>query len=102
MFLSCKGSTGKSLAGHLLRGGNRLEEGVQPARRGCAWAINPGGLYCDRIVHKPDFRPWSRSVFMWGYLGFLWALIRLGLVSEDVETKVMVLTVIDRTTSLSV
>ena len=39
MFLSCKGSFGKSLAGHLLRDGNRLEEGVQPARRGHAWAF---------------------------------------------------------------
>ena len=44
MFLSCKGSVGKSLDGHLLRDGSWLEEGVQPARRGCAWTINPGGL----------------------------------------------------------
>ena len=36
MFLSCERSVGKSLAGHLLKDGNRLEEGVQPARRGCA------------------------------------------------------------------
>ena len=28
MFLSYKGSTEKSLAGHLLKDGNRLEEGV--------------------------------------------------------------------------
>ena len=81
MFLSCKESVGKSLAGYIFRDDNRVEEGVQPARRGCAWAINPGGLCCDRVVHKPDFRPWSRSVFVWGYLGLLWALICLGLLS---------------------
>ena len=46
MFLSCERSAGKSLAGHLLRDGSRLEEGVQPAIRGRAWAINLGGLYC--------------------------------------------------------
>ena len=28
MFLNCKGSAGKSLAGHLLRDGSRLEEGM--------------------------------------------------------------------------
>ena len=28
MFLSCKGSVGKSFVGHLLRDGNRLEGGV--------------------------------------------------------------------------
>ena len=89
MFLSCKGSAGKSLAGYLLRDGSRLEEGMQPAKRGCARAINPGGLCCDRIVHKPDFKPWSRSVFMWGYLGLFWDLICLGLLSGDARPKAM-------------
>ena len=46
MFLSCERSAGKSLADHLLKDDNRLEKGVQPARRECAWAINPGGLCC--------------------------------------------------------
>ena len=90
MLLSCKGSVGKSLASHILRDNSRLEEGVQPSRRGHAWAINPGGLNCDRIAHRPDFRPWSRSVFVWGYLGLLWSLIRLGLLSGDVWPKSMV------------
>ena len=36
----------ESLADHLLKDDNRLEEGVQPAIRGRAWAINPGGLCC--------------------------------------------------------
>ena len=36
MFLSCKGSAGKSLADHVLRNGSRLEEDVQSARRGRA------------------------------------------------------------------
>ena len=39
MFLSYKGLVGKSLVGHLLRDGSRLEEGVQPIRRGHAWAF---------------------------------------------------------------
>ena len=39
MFLSCKGSVGISLVDHLLRDGNRLEEGVQSARRGHVWAF---------------------------------------------------------------
>ena len=34
MFLSYERLAGKSLVGHLLRDGSRLEEGVQPARRG--------------------------------------------------------------------
>ena len=46
MFLSCERSARKSLVGHLLKDDNRLEEGVQPPRRGRAWAINPGGLCC--------------------------------------------------------
>ena len=46
MFLSCERSAEKSLAGHLLKDSNRLEEGVQPAKRGRAWAINPEGLCC--------------------------------------------------------
>ena len=46
MFFSYERSYGKSLADHLLKDGNRLEKGVQPARRGCIWAINPGGLCC--------------------------------------------------------
>ena len=52
MFLSCERSAGKSLAGHLLKDDNRLEEGVQPARRGCAWVINPGGLCC--LLDSPE------------------------------------------------
>ena len=39
MFLNCKGSARKSLAGHLLRDDSRLEEDVQPARRRHAWAF---------------------------------------------------------------
>ena len=46
MFLSCERSARKSLADHLLRDSSRLEEGVQLAIRGRAWAINPGGLCC--------------------------------------------------------
>ena len=84
------GSFGKSLAGHLLIEGSRLEEGVQPARRGRAWVINLGGLSYDRIVHKPDFKPWSRPMFIWGYLGLLWALIRMGLLNGDARPKAMV------------
>ena len=81
----------KSLADHLLRDDSGLKEGVQPARKGLAWAISPRGLCCDRIVYKPYFKPWSRSVFVWGYLGLLWALIHLGLLSGDVGPKAMVL-----------
>ena len=36
MFLNCKGSAGKSLAGHLLRDGSRPKEDLQLARRGHA------------------------------------------------------------------
>ena len=90
MFFSCKGSARKSIDDHLLRDGSRLEEGVQPSRKGRAWAINPGDLCYDRIAHKSDFRPWSRSVFVWGYLGLIWALIRLDLLSGDVGPKAMV------------
>ena len=39
MFLNCKGTTKKSLAGHLLRDGNILKEDVQPARRERAQAF---------------------------------------------------------------
>ena len=46
MFLSYERLVGKSLTGHLLKDNNWLEEGVQPARRGRAWEINPGGLCC--------------------------------------------------------
>ena len=90
MFLSCERSTRKSLAGHLLKDGSQLEEGMQPTRKGRAWAINPGGLYYDQIAHEPDFRPWSRFMFVWGYLGLLWALIRLGLLNGDAWPKAMV------------
>ena len=89
MFLSCKGSTEKSLADYLLRDDSRLKEGVQPAKRGCARAINPGGICCDQIFHKPDFKLWSRSMFVWGYLGLLWVLICLGLLSGDARPKSM-------------
>ena len=34
MFLSYERSAGKSLADHFLKDDNRLEKGVQPARRG--------------------------------------------------------------------
>ena len=43
MFLSCKGSTRKSLADHFLRDDSRLEEGVQPARRGHTLAFAVSG-----------------------------------------------------------
>ena len=88
--MSCVGSFGKSLAGHLLREGSWLEEGVQPARRGRAWVINLGDLCYDRIVHKPDFKSWSRPMFIWGYLGLLWVLIRMGLLNGDAGRKAMV------------
>ena len=90
MFLGCKGSAGESLVGYLLKGGCRLEEGVQPARKGRVWAINPGGLCCDQIAHNPDFRPWFRSILVWGYLGLLWALTYFGLLNGDAGPKAMV------------
>ena len=46
MFLSCERSARKLLDVYILREDNWLEEGVQPAIRGCVWAINPGDLYC--------------------------------------------------------
>ena len=88
--MNYKGSTEKSLADHLLRDDSQLEKGVQPARRGRVWAINPGGLCCGWITHKSDFRLWSRSVFVWGYLGLMWALIRLGLLNGDARPKAMI------------
>ena len=39
MFLNCKGSTGKSLADHLLKDGSWLEKDVHPTRRGHTWAF---------------------------------------------------------------
>ena len=90
MFLTCERSVGKSLVDHLLRDSSRLEKGVQLARRGRAWAINPGGLCCDRITYKPDFRLWSRSIFVWGYLDLMWAVIHLGLLNGDVGPKTIV------------
>ena len=48
------------------------------------------GLCCDWIVHELDFRSWFRSMFVWGYLGLLWALIRLGLLNRDARLKSMV------------
>ena len=40
MFLNYKGSAEKSLVGHLLKDGSRLEEDVQSARKGRAWAFS--------------------------------------------------------------
>ena len=46
----------KSLVDHLLKDGNRLEEGVQPARRGGASEINPGGLCCLLDSPQAEFQ----------------------------------------------
>ena len=56
------------MADHLLKDGSRLDGGVD--------------------VHKLDFKP--GSMFMPGRLGLFWALIRLGILSEDVGSKFMV------------
>ena len=44
----------------------------------------------SNIAHKPDFRPWFRLMFGRGYLGLLWALIRLDLLNRNNRPKVMV------------
>ena len=69
VFLSCEGSAGKSMVGHLLRDDSRIREDV------------PGNKYYGHALWldspRARFRPWSRSI-LYGYLSLRWALIRLG------------------------